>query len=97
MKLAYGPLLWPGPFYGHSLYLVLPEYSAIPLFLHMRSHAKVTSARKNGGIHIFWSQKYRLKAVGGKHVPTIFARQHPGNSRDVILVPFEFTSTNLSL
>ena len=38
--LAYGPLLWPGPFYGHLLYLALPEYSAIPLFLRMRSHAK---------------------------------------------------------
>ena len=40
--ITYGPLLWPGPFYGHLLYLALPEYSAIPLLLHMRSHAKVT-------------------------------------------------------
>ena len=89
--------LWPGPFHDHLLYLALPEYSAIPLFLHMRSHAKVTVHEKTGHPHVLVSEKYLLKAVGGKHVPTIFALQHPGNSRDVILVPFEFMSTNLSL
>ena len=95
--IAYGLLLSPGPFYGHLLYLALPEYSAIPLFLHMHSHAKVTVHEKTVHPHFLASEKYCLKAVGGKHVPTIFVRQHPGSSRDVILVPVEFTSTNLSL
>ena len=39
---VWSPIIWLGPFYGHLLYLALPEYSAIPVFLHMRSHAKIT-------------------------------------------------------
>ena len=59
--LVYGPLLWPGPYYGHLLYLALSEYAAIPLFLHMCSNAKCM--KKTGHLHFLISKKYRLKLL----------------------------------
>ena len=50
-----------------------------------------------GHLHFLVSEKYRLKLLAANMSPMIFARQHPGNSREVMLFPFALTSTNLSL
>ena len=52
---------------------------------------------KTGRLHFLVLEKYHLKLLAANMSLTIFALQHPGNSRDVILLPFAFTGTNLSL